>query len=214
MKTSSPRRAERVGAKERKRSGGVNLAVFCSGFGSNFQAIIDAVRQKKLNARIALMVCDNPKAAALKRAHRHQIPVVLINPKLFESREAYEKVLIRILKNQHVDIVALAGFMRILTPTFLKAYPNKIVNIHPAYLPHFKGAHAIRDAWTAKVKETGVTVHLVTHELDSGPILLQKKVKILKNESLASLEKRIHALEHKLYPLAIKKYLNSPSSPL
>ena len=154
------------------------------------------------------MVCDNPKAYALKRAHEHHIPVVLISPKLFKSREAYEKILIRILKNQDVGLVALAGFMRILTPTFVKAYRNKIVNIHPAYLPHFKGAHAIRDAFEARVKETGVTVHLVTNQLDSGPIILQQKVKILKHDTLESLEKRIHAVEHRLYPLAIKKLIN------
>ena len=184
-----------------------NLAIFCSGFGSNFQAIIDAVRKKKLKAHLALMVCDNPKAAALKRARQAGIPVILISPKLFSSRIDYEKTIVRILKNQKIDLIVLAGFMRILTPYFIRAYKNKIVNIHPSYLPAFKGAHAIRDAFEAKVKETGVTVHGVTVEVDAGPILLQQKVKILKNDTLASLEKRIHSVEHRLYPLAIKKYL-------
>ena len=187
--------------------GGVNLAVFCSGFGSNFQAILDAIRGKKLNARVALMVCDNPKAYALKRARKANIPVVLINPKLFKTREDYEKILVALLKNQDVDLVVLAGFMRILTPYFIRAYRNKIINIHPSYLPNFTGAHAIRGAFEAKVKETGVTVHVVTKEVDAGPIILQKKVKILKNDSLQSLEKRIHAVEYQLYPLAIRKLI-------
>ena len=154
------------------------------------------------------MVCDNPKAYALKRAHQCKIPAVLVSPKLFQSREAYEKVIASILKSQDVDLVVLAGFMRILTPYFIKAYRDKIVNIHPSYLPQFKGVHAIRDAFQARVKETGVTVHRVTNELDSGPIILQKRVKILKNDTLESLEKRIHAVEHKLYPLAIRQLID------
>lgn len=153
------------------------------------------------------MVCDNAKAYALKRAHKENIPIVLINPKLFKTREDYEKILIAILKNQDVDLVVLAGFMRILTPRLISAYKNKIVNIHPSYLPAFKGAHAIRDAFKAKVKETGVTVHIVTKEVDAGPILLQKKVKILKNDTFESLERRIHSVEHQLYPRAIQKLI-------
>ena len=161
-----------------------------------------------MNARIALMVCDNPKAYALTRARKADIPVVLLNPKIFSSRESYEKVIVSVLKSQDIRLVVLAGFMRILTPYFIQAYKNKIVNIHPSYLPSFKGAHAIRDAFEAKVKETGVTVHIVTKEVDAGPILLQKKVKVSKRDTLASLEKRIHAVEHQLYPAAIKKYLS------
>ena len=189
----------------------MNLAVFCSGFGSNFQAIVDAIRNKKLNARVALMVCDNPKAYALKRAQKENIPIVLINPKLFNTREDYEKVIIALLKNQDVDLVALAGFMRILTPHLISAYKNKIVNIHPSYLPAFKGAHAIRGAFEAKVKETGVTVNVVTKDVDAGPILLQKKVKIFKNDTLKTLEARIHKVEHELYPKAINRFINRRS---
>ncbi len=154
------------------------------------------------------MVCDNPKAYALKRAHQHQIPVVLISPKLFDTREQYEKLLVTILKSQKIDLVVLAGFMRILTPYFINAYRGKVINIHPSYLPAFKGAHAIRDAFDAKVNETGVSVHYVTKDVDAGPVLLQKKVKIRKNDTLESLEKRIHAVEHKIYPLAIKRLIN------
>ena len=185
----------------------MNLAIFCSGFGSNFQAILDAARQKKLHAKVALMICDNPKAAALRRAHRHDIPVFLFNPKLFKNRVSYEKLIVRILKNQKVDLVVLAGFMRILTPYFIRAYRRRILNIHPSLLPRFKGAHAIRDAFKAGEKETGVTVHVVTKEVDAGPIILQKKVKISKRDTLKSLESKIHRVEHLLYPLAIQRYL-------
>ncbi len=185
------------------------IAVFCSGNGSNFQALIEAVRRKKLAASIALMVCDNPKAFALERAKKAGIPVVLIPPKLFEKREDYEKVVVQILKNQNVDAVVLAGFMRIFTGYFIGSFKNRIVNIHPSYLPAFKGAHAIQDAFRAKVQETGVTVHLVVEAVDAGPILAQEKVKILKKDSLEKLEKRIHAVEHKLYPKALQKFLKT-----
>jgi phosphoribosylglycinamide formyltransferase 1 len=185
------------------------LSVFCSGFGSNFEAIARAVQQKKVHASIALMVCDNPKATALTRAARHGVPVCLVSPKLFKSREDYEKFIVRVLKSQAVDLVVLAGFMRILTPYFVKAYHGRILNIHPSLLPQFKGAHAIRDAFEAEAKETGVTVHLVTKDVDAGPILLQKKVLISKKDTLESLEKKIHAVEHELYPEAIQKYIMS-----
>ena len=165
------------------------------------------MRAKRLRAEIAMMVCDNPKAYALKRAAKHGVPIVLISPKLFPSRQHYEKFIVRILKLEKVDAVVLAGFMRIFTPYFVGAYKNKMLNIHPSYLPNFKGAHAIRDAFEAGVKQTGVTVHLVTKDVDAGPILAQKKVKILESDTLASLEKRIHAFEHRLYPQAIQHFL-------
>lgn len=183
------------------------LAVFCSGNGSNFQAILDATLRKKLSARIAVMVCDNPKAYALQRATRHGIPICLISPKLFAAREDYERLIVRVLKSQCVELVALAGFMRIFTPYFIRAYKGRILNIHPSYLPAFKGAHAIRDAFEAKAKETGVTVHGVTAKVDAGPVLMQKRVKISSRETLETLEARIHRVEHALYPVAIKKYL-------
>lgn len=189
------------------RSQANSIAVFCSGFGSNFQAILDAIKKKKLNARVAVMVCDNPKAYALKRANKNNNPIFLFNPKTFSSREDYERIIVSILKAEKVDLVVLAGFMRILTPYFIRAYKNRILNIHPSLLPDFKGAHAIRDAYKAGVKETGATVHLVTNKLDSGPVLLQGKVKISKDDTLKSLEAKIHRMEHQIYPLAISRYM-------
>ena len=189
--------------------GPARIAVFCSGHGSNFQALLDAVRKKKLRAEVAAMVCDNPKARALQRAKKHGIPAVLISPKLFSTREAYEKIVVRILKNQRVDLIVLAGFMRLLTAYFIGAYHRRIINIHPSFLPAFKGAHAIRDAFEARVPETGVTAHFVTDEVDAGPVILREKVKISKKDTLPSLEKKIHAVEHRLYPRAIQRVIDS-----
>ena len=184
------------------------IAVFCSGYGSNFQAILDAVKTKKLKADIALLVCDDPKAHAIRRAAKYGIPAVVLSPKLFHSREDYEKFILSILKNQKANVLVLAGFMRILSPHFIRTYQNRILNIHPSLLPAFKGAHAIRDAYEARAKETGVTVHLVTAEVDAGPILVQKKLKISPKDTLQTLEKRIHKLEHSMYPRAIQEFLS------
>ena len=183
------------------------LAVFCSGYGSNFQAILDAVKRRKLKAEVALLVCDNPEAFAVQRAVRSGVPSVVLSPQLFKSRTDYEKFIVRILKNQKVTLVALAGFMRIFTPYFVNAYRNKILNIHPSYLPAFKGAHAIEDAFRAKAKETGVTIHLVTAKVDDGPIVAQTKVRVLGSDTLKTLEERIHRTEHRLYPAAIQQVI-------
>ncbi len=150
------------------------------------------------------MVCDDPKAYALERAKKSSVPVVLLSPKLFATRQAYEKVIVSILRNQNIGLVVLAGFMRILTPYFIGAYRNRIINIHPSYLPAFKGAHAIRDAFEAEVRHAGVSVHFVTAAVDSGTVILQEKVEVKPNDTLEALEKRIHAVEHRLYPKAIQ----------
>ena len=184
------------------------LAVFVSGNGSNFQAIVGAVNRRKLKAELSLMVCDNPKARVVQRAAKSRIPAIVVSPGLFDSRIEYEKFIVRILKNQKIDLVVLAGFMRIFTGYFIGAYKNRILNIHPSYLPAYKGAHAIRDAFNARAKETGVTVHVVTAKIDDGPILMQQKIRILKTDNLAALEERIHRAEHRLYPLAIQKFIS------
>ena len=186
----------------------MRLAVFCSGFGSNFQALIDAVRKKMLRAEIAVLVSDDPKSFAVRRAVRHGIPVCLVSPKLFETRSAWERVIVSVLRSQGTDLVVLAGFMRILTPYFIRAYRDRVVNIHPSYLPAFKGAHAIRDAFEAGVNETGVTIHVVTEKVDDGPILAQIKVPVLKSDTLDSLEKKIHRAEHRIYPAAVQKFID------
>ena len=190
----------------------MNLAVFCSGNGSNFEAICRAVQNKRLRARLALLVCDNPKAFAWKRAAKYDVAVFVLSPRLFKTRKDYEKIIVRVLKSQDITAVALAGYMRVFSPVFIKAYRGRILNVHPAFLPDFKGAHAIRDAFEAGAKETGVTVHLVTEDVDAGPILAQEKVKISRKDTLTSLEKKIRAVEHRLYPAVIQKFIRQLKS--
>ena len=183
------------------------LAVLCSGNGSNFEAILTAIRRKKLRAQVAVMVSDNPSAFAIQRARRAGIPAAILPPKRFSSRSEHEKLIVSILRALQVDLVVLAGYMRILTPYFIRCYKGRILNIHPSLLPAFKGAHAIRDAFEAGVRETGVSVHVVTVALDAGPVLARAKVKRSSRDTLESLEKKIHRAEYKLYAGAIGAYL-------
>jgi phosphoribosylglycinamide formyltransferase 1 len=183
------------------------LAVLCSRNGSNFEAILAAIRRKKLRAEVAVMLSDNPKAFAVTRANRRGVPVAVVPSKLFKSRRDHEKLIVGILKNQRVDLVVLAGYMRLFSPYFIKAFRGRILNVHPSLLPAFKGAHAIRDAFQAGVRKTGVSVHVVTEALDAGPVIARAVVKRGPRETLKSLEKKIHRAEHKLYPAAIGAYL-------
>lgn len=186
----------------------MNLAIFASGNGSNFAAIIKAVREEKIKVKFAVLVCDKPEAFVVKRAQKAKVAVILVKREDFPSRIDFEAAIIQRLKNYNIDLIALAGFMRMLSPGFVKLYRKRIINIHPSLLPAFKGAHAIKDALDAKVNFTGVTVHFVDKEMDHGPVILQKKIKIKRTDSLSSLEKRIHSLEHELYPQVIKLFLN------
>ena len=179
------------------------FAVFVSGNGSNLQAIIDGTKKGKIHARLALVVSDNKNAYALKRALKAGIITTVVDPKKFKTREAMDRVIIAELKSFGIDFVVLAGYMRILSPHFVKTFRNKILNIHPALLPSFKGAHAIKDAFDAGVASTGVTVHFVDQKVDHGPIIAQEALTIRKTDTLATLEARIHKLEHKLYPKVI-----------
>ena len=183
------------------------LAVLCSGNGSNFEAILTAIRRKRLRAEVAVMVSDNPSAYAVTRAKNHGVPVVVLPSRLFASRKEHETLIVSVLKQLEVDLVVLAGYMRIFTPYFIRSFRGRIVNIHPSLLPAHKGVHAIRDAFQAGARKTGVTVHVVTAELDAGPVIAQSPVKCSARETLASLEKKIHRTEHALYPRAIETYL-------
>lgn len=186
----------------------VNLAIFASGRGSNFSAIIKAIKQNQIKVKSVILVCDNPEALVIKRAKIAKVGVVLINRQDFSSRADFEEAIIQRLKNYKINLIVLAGFMRILSAAFVKLYHNRIMNIHPSLLPDFKGAQAIADAFHHKVAATGVTVHFIDEEVDNGPVILQQKVKINKSGSLSLLEKRIHAVEHKLYPEAIKLFIS------
>lgn len=186
----------------------MNIAIFASGRGTNFQAIAEAIRKKTLKANIKLLICDNPGAFVLKRAKSLSVKALLINPRDYLSNKDFEVRITRELKAQKIDLLVLAGFMRILSPDFVREFKNRILNIHPALLPSFKGAYAIRDAFDYGVKLAGVTVHLVDEKIDHGPIILQEALRVCAKDTLKSLEKRIHQLEHKIYPQAIKLFLS------
>ncbi len=181
----------------------MNFAVFCSGQGTNLQAIIDAVKQKRLTARLALVVCDNPKAYAVVRARKAGVPAAVFDPKDFPSKKELESAMIRELSARKIGLIALAGYMRILSDGFVRKYRNRIINVHPALLPAFKGGQAIKDAIQYGVKVTGPTVHFVTEEVDGGPIILQEACPVKDNDTEKTLLARVHKLEHKLYPEAI-----------
>ncbi len=186
-----------------------NIAVFVSGNGTNLQAIINNVASGALKANLALVVSDNLYAFALKRAKKAGIKTLFVDLKKFNSRLDFEKHIIENLKKEKIDLVVLAGFMRILSPYFVKKYKNRILNIHPALLPAFKGGCAIKDAFNYGVKVTGVTVHLVDEKVDHGPIVLQEHVCVFDNESVEKLEERIHKVEHRVFTEAIKRILFS-----
>ncbi|MDP2044532.1 MAG: phosphoribosylglycinamide formyltransferase [Candidatus Omnitrophota bacterium] len=187
----------------------MNLAIFASGNGSNFSAIVKAIKQGRIKARLVILVCDKPEAFVIKRAQKAKVAVILAKREDFASRLDFEAAIIQRLKSYKINLIALAGFMRMLSPGFVKLYRKRIINIHPSLLPAFIGSHAIKDAHGSHASHTGVTVHFVDKEMDHGPVILQKKIKIKSKETLASLEKRIHILEHKLYPEAIKLLINS-----
>lgn len=184
-----------------------NIAVFASGRGSNFSAIARAVKKGKVKARLALLLCDNPQAAVLSKAKRAGVKIGLVLRKDFTSKQDFEQKIISLLEEEKIDLIVLAGFMRILSSEFARKYSNKIINIHPSLLPAFKGGHGIRDAFDYGVKVTGVTVHFVDEEMDHGAVILQRPLKIEEKDTLETLETKIHKLEHKLYPEAINLFL-------
>jgi len=185
----------------------MNIAVFASGRGTNFGAIIRAVRKGKIKANLSLLVCDNPKAGAIGRAKRAGIRIALVKREDFANKEDFENKIIAHLEENKIDLIVLAGFMRMLSPEFIGRYAGRTLNIHPALLPTFKGTEAIKDAFDYAVKVTGVTVHFVDEKMDHGPIILQKAVQIQEDDTLESSEKKIHKIEHRLYPEAIRLYV-------
>ncbi|MCP4649133.1 MAG: phosphoribosylglycinamide formyltransferase [PVC group bacterium] len=180
------------------------IAIFCSGFGSNLQAVITAVEKGKIKAKISVVVSDQIDSYALVRAKKAGIPILYVDPQAYKDRQSYERVVVNALREKKVDFVVLAGFMRILTPYFIRQFKDKIINIHPALLPSFKGIHGITDALEYGVKITGVTVHFIDDKPDNGPIIFQGVVTIRPEDNEETLAKRIHRLEHRLYPEAIR----------
>ncbi|HBR14997.1 MAG TPA: phosphoribosylglycinamide formyltransferase [Candidatus Omnitrophica bacterium] len=181
----------------------MKFAVFASGQGSNLQAIIEAVQRGEIKAELAVVFSDNRKAHALKRAQEAGIKTLCLCRKDYATKQSYDRSIVIHLKEEGIDFIALAGYMRILTPFFVKEFPKRILNVHPSLLPSFKGAEGIKDSFTYGVKVTGVTIHFVDEKMDHGPIILQEAVKVSEEETLESLTEKIHKVEHRLYPKAI-----------
>ena len=184
-----------------------SIAVLVSGNGTNLQAIIDSVNNGYIPAKIAVVLSDEKRAFALERAKKAGIDTVVLDKKDFKTREDFDREVVKQLKKKNVELVVLAGFMRLLSPYFIDEYRNRIINIHPALLPAFKGAHGVKDALEAGVKVTGVTVHFVDEHLDGGPIILQKTVEIKEDDNEETLLERVHKEEHRIYPEAIKLFV-------
>ena len=188
---------------------GRTLGILISGRGSNMQAILDAVRQGELEARVGIVVSNVATAAGLSRAMEAGVPTVVIDHKNFTSREEFDGAVLDELKKRKVDVVCLAGFMRLLSSFFVRAFPGRILNIHPSLLPSFTGLNAQRQALEHGVKVSGCTVHIVDEELDHGPIVLQTAVPVREDDTEETLSNRILEEEHRAYPRAIRLLLDS-----
>lgn len=186
----------------------MNIAVFASGKGSNFLAIVKSIKTGKLKTNLSLLVCDNPSAPVLKKAKLAKIDSALVKRDDFASLEDFENKIIEHLKQKKIDLIVLAGFMRILSKEFVRKYKSRIINIHPSLLPSFKGTEGIKDAFDYGVKVTGVTVHFVDEKIDHGPIIIQMPVEIKRTDSLEKLEQKIHKAEHLIYPQAIQLFVS------
>jgi phosphoribosylglycinamide formyltransferase-1 len=184
------------------------LGVLISGRGSNLQSIIDAIGQGRLDAQIAIVVSNRDDAGGLKRASEAGIETMCLQPRDYEGRDAYDRAMAGALETRGVNLVCLAGFMRLVGPPLLAAFPNRMVNIHPSLLPAFPGLDAQRQALEHGVGFSGATVHLVTSELDGGPIVLQAAVPVLEGDTVETLSTRILVEEHRIYPEAIQMILD------
>ena len=184
----------------------IRIAVLASGNGSNLQAIIDNVLEKKIDVEIAAVISDKKDAFALERARKHHIEDIWVNPKEFKEREDFDSMVASILKRYRVDLVVLAGFMRILSKGLVREFNGKIINIHPALLPKYPGIHSIERAFKAGDRTTGVTVHFIDEGVDTGPIIRQVQIPIKTDDTLETLEVRVHEAEHKLYPEVLQLF--------
>ncbi|TMA11867.1 MAG: phosphoribosylglycinamide formyltransferase [Deltaproteobacteria bacterium] len=184
----------------------VPLGVLISGSGSNLQAIMDAIKEKRLDAVIRIVISNRDDAYGLVRARNHNLPTEIVDHRKFPAREAYDQALVDLLKTHDVELVVLAGFMRLLSPVFVRAFSNRIMNIHPALLPAFPGLHVQRKALEYGVRFSGCTVHFVNEECDQGPIIIQAAVPVFPDDTEESLSARILKEEHRIYPRAIQLY--------
>src|ERR671924_1055588 len=184
----------------------IPLGVLISGSGTNLQAIIDTIEAKQLDATIQLVFSNRADAYGLIRAQKHNIATAILDHQEFSSRESYDQAMIDVLRSYGVELVVLAGFMRLLSPVFVKAYSNRIMNIHPALLPAFPGLHVQKKALEHGVRFSGCTVHFVNEECDEGPIIIQAVVPVFPDDTEQTLATRILAQEHRIYPRAIQLY--------
>ena len=182
----------------------LRLAVMASGSGTNFQSMLDCINRGVLDADIRLLVCNRPGAKVISRAEQAGIPVKVLDHTLWAERETFDAVVVDAIRESGADTVALAGYMRMLTPVFLSAFPGRVINIHPALLPSFPGIHGAEDAQKWGVKITGCTVHLVDEIMDHGSVIIQAAVPAVAGETLDELQNRIHEQEHRIYPQALQ----------
>lgn len=184
----------------------LRIGALASGGGSNVQAILDQIESNKLNARMVTIISDNPEAGVLKRAARHGVPHEVISPGEYEKREDHDQAIMEALKAKDVDLVVLAGYMRIISAAFVAAFPGRIMNIHPALLPAFPGIHVQQTAADYGVRFSGCTVHFVDEGMDTGPVIIQAVVPVLPDDTGETLGARILKLEHRIYPEAIRLF--------
>ncbi len=183
-----------------------SIAVLVSGSGSNLQAIIDASEKGEIPCRVGIVVSNNPDAFGLARAAKHGIPTEVVRHKEFPSREEFDRKLVEIVRRSGAELVCLAGFMRVLTPVFVRAFPNRILNIHPALLPSFPGTHGPKQALEYGVRFSGCTVHVLDEGVDTGPIVVQAVVPVFGKDTEETLAARILVQEHRIYPMAIRMF--------
>ncbi|PHJ55380.1 phosphoribosylglycinamide formyltransferase [Nostoc linckia z18] len=181
----------------------LKLGVMASGNGSNFDVVAQAIENGQLNAKIQVLIYNNPTAKAAVKAANRGIEAVLLNHREYKSRKKFDEKIVQTLRQHDVEWVILAGWMRLLTSVFIDAFPNKIINIHPSLLPSFKGINAVEQALASGVKITGCTVHIACLEMDSGPILMQAAVPVLPDDTPETLHARIQIQEHRILPMAI-----------
>ncbi|MBN2168304.1 MAG: phosphoribosylglycinamide formyltransferase [Actinobacteria bacterium] len=184
----------------------MNIAVLASGSGTNFEAIAIALDRENIPARIAILISDNPEAFALERAERLGIRTRVVRLSEFKDRPSYDTAIISILRDEEIDLVVLAGYMKLVGPELVLAYKGRIMNIHPALLPSFPGTHGVKDALDYGVKVSGVTVHFVDEGLDTGPVIAQEAVAVEEDDSTELLHNRIHEAEYRIYPEAIRLF--------
>ncbi len=181
----------------------VKLGVMASGSGSNFEVICEAIANQQLNGEVPILIYNNPDAKVKERGERWGVKTILLNHRNYKKREDLDQAIVEVFQAHNIDLIIMAGWMRIVTKVLLEAFPNKVINIHPSLLPSFRGIHAVEQALAAKVKVTGCTVHLAELEVDHGPILMQAAVPIFEDDTSETLHARIQEQEHLIFPQAI-----------